>query len=64
MDKQCNLTKSWITVKGKISTIVSERNRPNELGIKYQFGKKAGQLKKNKVLTEKEIEDALSKHSV
>jgi hypothetical protein len=56
---QCELTQIWrVNANGKIATIGSDRNRPNELGIKYTHGKKKGQLKKNKALKEKDFERA------
>lgn len=55
---QCQETQNWRTVNGKICPIMSERNRPNSYGIKHRFGKKAGQLKKNKLLTIKDLEQA------
>lgn len=57
---QCEVTQSWRHVNGKICSIISDRNRPNEYGIKYMFGKKKGQLKKNKVITPKELENAIA----
>lgn len=49
---------------GVIRPIVSERNRPNQLGIKHRFGKRKGQLKKNKLITMKEWEAALAETKV
>lgn len=57
---QCETTQSWRVVKGKICTIVSDRNRPNEYGIYHMFGKKKGQLKKNKLLTTQEVEESIA----
>jgi len=59
---QCYLTRSWIKSKGVIRTIRSDANRPNNLGIKHEFGKLKGKLKKNKLITEKEIKDAISQN--
>lgn len=57
---QCPLTSSWRTNKnGSIATIISDRNRPNQFGIKYEYGKRKGQLKKNKNLTQKDIDKLL-----
>jgi len=51
---QCYTTQIWrINANGAIAPIVSERNRPNNKGITYKFGKKKGQLRKFKTLKEK-----------
>lgn len=63
-DKQCDESVSWPTVKGIIQPIISNRNRLNQIGIKYRFGKKKGQLKKNKLLTIEEMEQALAEAQV
>lgn len=57
---QCEVTQSWRHINGKICSIISERNRPNEYGIKHMFGKKKGQLKKNKLLTLQEVEESIA----
>lgn len=50
---QCEQTRFGRTNKnGAISTIYSLRNRPNNKGIVHKYGKKAGQLKKNKLVNE------------
>ena len=54
---QCNETQSWRTENGVIRPIVSIRNRPNQFGIRHRFGKKKGQLKKNKFITTKDLEE-------
>lgn len=51
--EQCDQTKfGRINKNGAISTIYSLRNRPNTKGIVHKYGKKAGQLKKNKLINE------------
>lgn len=57
---QCQETISWRVENGVIRPIISGRNRPNEFGIKHRFGKRKGQLKKNKLITTKELEAALA----
>ena len=68
MDKeknlQCESTQGWRIVRGVIQTIVSDRNRPNPFGIKHRFGKRKGQLKKNKLVTIKEMEQAIAETKV
>ena len=59
-DTRCETTQSWRSVNGKICQIISNRNRPNEYGIKHMFGKKKGQLKKNKLLTLQEVEESIA----
>lgn len=61
---QCEQTLSWRTKDGVICPIISYRNRPNELGIKHRFGKKKGQLKKNKLITQIELEKAIAEASI
>ena len=62
---QCPLTSSWRTNKnGSIATSVSDRNRPNQFGVKYEHGKRKGQLKKNKNLTQKDIDKLLEEDEV
>lgn len=61
---QCEVTQSWRHVNGKICPIISNRNRPNEYNIRYMFGKKKGQLKKNKVITSKELEQAIAEAAI
>jgi hypothetical protein len=56
--KQCTSTQSWPTVKGVIAPLMCLANRPNHYGIKHTKGKKAGQLKKYKLLTQEEIDYA------
>lgn len=52
-DLRCEHTKfARLNRNGVISPIYSFRNRPNEKGICYLHGKKAGQLKKNKAIDE------------
>lgn len=55
---QCESTQSWYTKNGVISPIISLRNRPNPYGITHKYGKKAGQVKKYKLITEQDIKDA------
>jgi hypothetical protein len=57
---QCEVTQSWRVENGVIRPIISGRNRPNELGIKHKFGKRKGQLKKNKLVTKNDLEAALA----
>ena len=56
--KQCEATQSWPTKNGVISPIISLRNRPNPYGITHKYGKKAGQVKKYKLITQKDIDNA------
>lgn len=56
----CAQTASWpVNREGNIQTIMTDKNRLNKFGIKHQHGKLKGQLKKNKLLTEKDIQKAL-----
>jgi len=55
---QCESTQVWRTVNNVVAPIVSMRNKDNPYGIKHTHGKNAGKLKKTKLLTQKEIEDA------
>lgn len=55
---QCEATKAWYTKGGVIAPIISMRNQPNPFGITHKYGKKAGQLKKNKLITEQEFQNA------
>lgn len=57
---QCEVTQSWRVENGVIRPIVSDRNRPNQFGIKHRFGKRKGQLKKNKLITTQELEKLLA----
>ena len=57
---QCQETVSWRVENGVIRPIVSDRNRPNQFGIKHRFGKRKGQLKKNKLITTQELEKLLA----
>ena len=57
---QCQETVSWRVENGIIRPIISGRNRPNEFGIKHRFGKRKGQLKKNKLVTKNDLEAALA----
>lgn len=57
---QCQETMSWQVLNGVIRPIISDRNRPNQFGIKHRFGKRKGQLKKNKLITTKELETLLA----
>ena len=50
--KQCYLTKMWPTTNGVINSLSSDKNELNIFGIKHKYGKRKGQLKKNKTLTE------------
>ena len=56
--KQCEATQSWPTKNSVISPIISLRNRPNPYGITHKYGKKAGQVKKYKLITQKDIDNA------
>lgn len=56
--EQCEITKIWPINKGAIAPLMCSANRPNDYGIKHKYGKKAGQLKKFKLLTQEEIENA------
>ncbi len=56
--KQCEVTQSWPIVKGVIAPLMCAGNRLNDYGIKHKYGKKAGQLKKYKLLTQEEIDNA------
>lgn len=60
-DDRCDQTRfGRATDKGVIAPIYSVNNKPNEKGICYMYGKKAGKIKKNKVLKEKEEENVES----
>ena len=52
-DTRCPLTKVARIIYGKdgtprVAPILSSRNKENDKGIVYKFGKKAGRLKPNK----------------
>ena len=52
-DLRCEQTKfSRPNKNGNISPIYSFRNKLNDKGVCYLYGKKAGQLKKNKCINE------------
>lgn len=54
IDTRCNLTKVARILydedgsNPRVAPILSTRNRPNNKGIVYRYGKKRGQLKPNK----------------
>ena len=52
-DVRCPLTKVCRIIYGKdgsprVAPILSMRNKPNDKGIVFKYGKKAGKLKPNK----------------
>jgi hypothetical protein len=59
---QCPVTSSWYVKNGVVAPIVSDRNALNPFGIKYENGKRKGQLKKNKCLKKSDADKFLKEN--